>query len=439
MIRVIEKEHLNRSKYEVFLDNIKIKDIYIRRMKRTRHDYGYLFLIDSNGKNIEEVFIYLNYKSDIKSLNAREQSQSALRLLYTFKEIINKDFSEFSENDIKNLSDFILGISIKGNYLEIRNLSSRSISTHNVYFDAIRRFLLYMRIENQFFFEKIDASNKYIKHGNIQGYRKKAKYKINLNRHSSFFNKAPKYISVDEYKNIINYLSKETSGENIKRDRIMIDLMFLFGLRIGEVLGLTIEDIKENKIILRNRISDREDQKAKTCFTPRSRIDYKIKIYNLKDRGSQEVFLVPKTIEKINEYIEESRDIFSISEVKLNNILNKSRADSVEGNRENYYIFLNKNGSPISANGWSKRLKKIYLECGISIDSDNKKINLSHRLRHGYAMYLRKIGKDPLFIKIKLRHASLSSTEKYYNPTEEDIIEENRGIIKSIEKIIMGD
>ncbi|MGU8460808.1 hypothetical protein ACV3NZ_01600 [Clostridium perfringens] len=54
-------------------------------------------------------------------------------------------------------------------------------------------------------------------------------------------------------------------------------------------------------------------------------------------------------------------------------------------------------------------------------------------------MYLRKIGKDPLFIKIKLRHASLSSTEQYYNPTEEDIIEENREIIQSIENVIMGD
>ncbi|MGL5822395.1 MAG: hypothetical protein ACRCYE_12390 [Sarcina sp.] len=100
---------------------------------------------------------------------------------------------------------------------------------------------------------------------------------------------------------------------------------------------------------------------------------------------------------------------------------------------------MNKNGGVLSSSGWNKRLKKIYNSCEIEVDSNNKRVNLSHRFRHGYAMFLRKLGKDALYIMRKLRHRSLSSTMKYFNPTDEDILNESKEIIDYMEKILKGD
>lgn len=416
------------NRYVVRVNNIEIKIIDIKRVKRRRRDKEYLFLIDSKGKVIEEVFIYLNYKCNIKSINAREQAQSALKILYEFKEVVGKELEEFTQNDLRNLSDFILGISMTGNSKSIKHIKTRSIATHNLYFSAIRRFCTYMEIKNKYLYDAINVFTENRKQIEL-------KYKTNLNRNSSFIDTAPKYISVEEYKKIIRHLDEKIDNLYVRRDMIMVKLMFLYGLRLGEVLGLTIEDIEEKKIILRNRISDKEYQKAKTCFMPEDKEDYKSKMYKLKDRGFHEIYISEEMREEILEYIDDSRDIFTVSEIKLKNIMENSIADSVLKEKQaNYYIFLNKNGGSLSSSGWNKSLKKIYSECGIILDRGSKRINLSHRFRHGYAMNLRRMGKDPLFIKRKLRQRSLSSTEKYFNPTEDDVLHENEIIIRSIEK-----
>lgn len=427
-MEIVEEIRGKGNRYVVKINNIEIKVIDIKRIKRKRKDEEYLFLIDSKGRVIEEVFVYLNYKCNIKSINAREQAQSALKILYEFKEVVGKELEEFTQNDLRNLSDFILGISMTGNSKSIKHIKTRSIATHNLYFNAIRRFCIYMEIENKYLYDTINVFTENRKQVEL-------KYRTNLNRNSSFIDTAPKYISVDEYKKIIGYLEEEIESLYVRRDIIMVKLMFLYGLRLGEVLGLTIEDIRENKIILCNRISDREYQKAKTCFIPEEKEDYKSKMYKLKDRGFHEIYVSEEMKEEISEYIDDSRDILTVSEIKLKNIMENSIADSVmQENKINYYLFLNKNGSRLSSSGWNKRLKKIYLECDIVVDEGNKRINLSHRFRHGYAMNLRRMGKDPLFIKRKLRQRSLSSTEKYFNPTEDDVLHENEIIIRSIEK-----
>ena len=440
MFSIKEVANILGNRYYVFLDEIKIKEIYIKRIKRERKGYEYLFLIDSKGAVIEEVFKYLNYKCNIKSINGREQAQSALKLLYSFKEIINKEFQEFNLQDISNLSNFLLGISISGNYMEIHNINTRTISSHNIYFDAIRKYLSYVDVDNKFFFQKVNISNDF-NEMNYNQYPKKNKYKTNIGRHGSFTNNAPKYISVHEYKRIIDYLDfKCDESVNVKRDRAIINLMFLFGLRIGEVLGITMEDIKDSCILIRNRLSDKGYQKAKTCFSPRDKNDYKSKMYKLKDRGFQKIHIVSTITDEISEYIDSSRDILELSHKKINKIIERSKADSVESDDENYYVFLSKNGNPISISGWNKRLKEIYLNCGIAIDIESKKINLNHRLRHGYAMNLKQnLNMNPLFIKKKMRQRSLSSTEKYFNPTDEDIIAENSKIIDSINEIMKRD
>lgn len=425
-----EEKGVQGYQFNIYINKKIIRSIFVQRIKRVKDNKTYLFLVNSEGKVIDDVFSYLNYTCNIKSLNAREQAQSALKLLYTYLEIVNKPLSELKRHDILNFSDFLLGLTVTGNTFTIECCNSRTISTHNYYFDAIRRYMEISNVKNELFFQNVNV-NKNIYNRSIEI----KKYKSNYSRDSSFNNFAPKYISINEYKRIIEYFENNLS-EYKKRDKLIIDLMYLLGLRIGEVLGITLEDIKihdsdsrAGKIVLRNRVSEKEYQKAKTCFTPTSINDYNSKVYQLRGKGFQEVYLPYSLMESLNEYIDESRNLFEFSEQKINNIMHKSLADSVESSKENYYIFLNKNGGCLSNSGWNKRLKEIYKECGIAIDVGSKNINLSHRLRHGYAMFLTmNMKKDSLYVMKKLRQRSLSSTDKYFNPTEEEVLIENMKI-----------
>ena len=69
----------------------------------------------------------------------------------------------------------------------------------------------------------------------------------------------------------------------------IIRLMYQSGLRIGEVLELTFEDIVEDnnnyKVIIRNRFTDRTFQKAKFLMTITDRNQYRSRDYNLEWYG----------------------------------------------------------------------------------------------------------------------------------------------------------
>ena len=127
--------------------------------------------------------------------------------------------------------------------------------------------------------------------------------------------------------------------------------------------------------------------------------------------------------------MDESRSIFNVTDKVIDNIINFAKADSVEGNNNNQYIFLNKNGYPLSSSGWNKQLKEIFIANNLSIDKEVKKNNLSHRFRHGYAMYLIDEEKRSIeYVKDKMRHSSINSTLVYYNPREEEKLKNTRSI-----------
>ncbi|WP_349392906.1 tyrosine-type recombinase/integrase [Clostridium perfringens] len=96
-------------------------------------------------------------------------------------------------------------------------------------------------------------------------------------------------------------------------------------------------------------------------------------------------------------------------------------------------MFLNKNGMPLSVNGWNKFLKSIFNRLNIVVDKGSKKNNLSHRFRHGYAMYLiNNENRSIEYVKEKMRHASVQSTMIYYNPTEEEKLKDTKNIEDAI-------
>lgn len=93
--------------YEIYFDNTLVQTIDFARINKEHNEFNYLFLIDINGYIIDDVNNFLNIENKYHSINSREQTLRFLKLLYSFKEIIGKNFEFFAKNDIKLFSTFI--------------------------------------------------------------------------------------------------------------------------------------------------------------------------------------------------------------------------------------------------------------------------------------------------------------------------------------------
>ncbi|MED3927968.1 site-specific integrase [Priestia megaterium] len=442
-MRVIkEGENYFGTVYHIYKNQVKIRTISVTRVHQTYEGVEYIFLLDSRGKVIKEVFNFINdyCKGEVK--NSREQATSALKLFYSFLEIRDITVQDLDRNEVNNLSRFILGDAIEGNLFQLLLTTKRSIPTHNQYLDTIRKFMKFIEAKSDYLFGQTIAS---ISKGGF-GFLSHTKtitvnkYKTNITRHNSFDSYVPKYISLQEFSKVKKFIVSRNSRHNL-RDLLIINLMFTRGMRLGEVLGLTLEDIKVHPkdpnagiLILRNRLSDKKNQQAKTCFKVFKKEDYNSNLYTEEGVGYQTITVPATLMEDLKKYIETSRDLLSLSDSVLDNIFQNSIADSLDNeNEKNYYLFLNKNGTPLTAAGFNKMLKLVFVNIGISIDHKNKRNNLSHRFRHGYAMYLiENMNKDISYVKRELRHKSIQSTLQYYNPKQETILEHTKELEKKL-------
>lgn len=160
--------------------------------------------------------------------------------------------------------------------------------------------------------------------------------------------------------------------------------MYEYGLRIGEVLGLTVEDIQGQdntkkkdsyRIVLRNRFTDKPWQFAKGCLNVTSRDVYKDDLYHEEGGGKQTINITAETFELIQEYIDETTSAFSMSDKAYENYCKKNIADKVSENdvERNAYLFISKNYTPIAGGSWNKIMKNIFQEIGLQIDENKKK------------------------------------------------------------------
>lgn len=182
----------------------------------------------------------------------------------------------------------------------------------------------------------------------------------------------------------------------------------------------------------------RSYQMTKNGYIPKDRNAYDLSIYQLEN--IQYVYPKIAIMVLIDKYIEEVHG--NLSDKNRRNY-STAIADINDENKfseeNNYYIFLNKNAEPLSKSGWNKILREIFNKVGVNIDFGKRKNNLSHRFRHGYAMYLVKYRNyTPLQLKDALRHKSISTVMIYYNPTEEDIYEVNKEAADTLYEIFPG-
>ena len=180
------------------------------------------------------------------------------------------------------------------------------------------------------------------------------------------------------------------------------------------------------RIILRNRVSDKQYHHCKNLHIPKSIEEYNPQSkYHTANYGYKEVFVDINLLKQIQEYIDMTMDVFNMTPVAIDR-LTKRIADKVSNNTQiknnNYYIFISKNYTPITIDGWNKIIRSYFKALEIPLDNVVKENNLNHRFRHGFAMNLKKLGYDKLDIMKKLRHSKVSSVAKYFNPDTEDDI-----------------
>lgn len=389
-----------------------------------KDNFTYFLLYDDKMNVIHEVFDYLNYDIGKNPLTTRKNSAHALRFLYCYCSLANCDIRKINEETYTGLLSFLEGIYSSVNNYEIRTI--RSANTVKGYLSIYRAFFKAKGIKCKPLF-KSHMINTYSYLGDEAYNVQRTVYDNDPKKKKSEKYEIPKYISPDEFRHIYSL----ALNANDMTSQLVMHLMYGYGLRLGEVLGITTEDILEKKengrlipvIRLRNRLSDQKFQFAKNLMHVSSTEQYK-KNSDYKNSYS-DIHITYDLYESLIEYINSFHEQMMH---KYPQNYEKGRADIVSyrnAPETNHYVFLNDYGKILSDQTFNNHLKNYYKLAGIQLDYRVRKDNLGHRLRHGFAMfhaYYSENKKNILQLKKLMRHNSIQSTSIYYNPTEEDLL-----------------
>ncbi len=277
--------------------------------------------------------------------------------------IVEKGYSRHTiENYFRDINDFIKFLYEQYHITEINEVCK----------DHIYSYLKYIRQKIKE--SSVDRHMTSLKQFYI--FLMKERY-VKVNIMSSFdMAKRPKYLpevlTSQEVEQIIN--SIELDNPVSFRNRCMIDLLYATGLRVSEMCYLTLNDMNLNKGFVK-------------CI----------------GKGNKEriIPINKKCCLLLKEYIEKYRKLIY-----------------AEGTSQ--YLFLNKNGQPISRDNFYHILKKIVQNSGI------QKHVSPHTLRHTFATVLLENDADLRSIQEMLGHSDISTTTIYTHVSNNKMIDEYR-------------
>lgn len=185
-------------------------------------------------------------------------------------------------------------------------------------------------------------------------------------KHPKLSKKLPEYLTSEEINKLFDIrLTKPIDHRN----KAMLEVLYATGTRISELINLELNQIDFDECIIRVTGKGKKDR-----------------IIPIGDTA----------MDALKNYILNYR----IFLVKTN---------------DNNYVFLNKNGSKISRQGFFKILK------GLAFDAGIKKDISPHTIRHSFATNLLNNGADLRIIQELLGHENLQTTEIYSHLTNKKI------------------
>lgn len=179
----------------------------------------------------------------------------------------------------------------------------------------------------------------------------------------------PAVLNVEEVKRIVEYPDLHTTQG--LRDRALLETMYAAGLRVSEAASFTLNSLN-----------------AEVGFV------------RVKGKGSKER-IVPignKAIHFLQRYTKEARPRF----------LKK---------KESPYLFLNKNGTPLSRQSIWKTIAAITRKLRI------KKEVTPHTLRHSFATHLLEGGADLRSVQEMLGHTDIATTQIYTHVNKKRLVQ----------------
>ena len=260
----------------------------------------------------------------------------------------------------KNYSDYTIE-SYKNDILEYFDyLNRESLKYNKVEYSDLRFYLMYLKEEKFDSNSSIDR-----KLSALRGfYNYLASNSIVSNNIFSLISglkkekKLPRYFEYNELEELFDVPDIRTSlGQ---RDRLILEMLYATGLRVGELVNVKISDI-----------------------------DLSRKIILVLGKGNKEREVT------YGEYCDEVLRLYLSDGYKK---LNKSNE---------LYLFLNNNGSQITERGVRYVLDQIIKKTSL-----NKSIS-PHVLRHSFATHLLNEGCDLLTVQKLLGHESISATQIY--------------------------
>src|SRR5699024_187240 len=115
-----------------------------------KHNYGkYYILYNSIMEPIETSFEFLNFYLSDRSENTKRKAAQALKVLFSYENIMSKKLKDFKQYDINNFKRFLHGLNTPGNTLNIVMTTVRSSSTVNAYLSIYRQYLSFIGEKNK--------------------------------------------------------------------------------------------------------------------------------------------------------------------------------------------------------------------------------------------------------------------------------------------------
>ncbi len=177
----------------------------------------------------------------------------------------------------------------------------------------------------------------------------------------------PKVLSQEEVEALLDQV--DLSSDLGIRDRAILEVMYATGLRISELLSLTMNDLH-----------------------------LEMGFIQVIGKGGKERIIPIGRVAKdwLEDYLTNSRP----------KLLDKHSADSS-------HVFLNYQGYPLSRQGLWKNIKKLAGQLGIQSKMT------PHTLRHSFATHLLENGADLRIVQELLGHADISTTQIYTHVSKE--------------------
>lgn len=197
-------------------------------------------------------------------------------------------------------------------------------------------------------------------------------------------------LSLEQQKDFLSFVRKDAWGSKCYD---VIVVLLNTGMRIGELSGLTIDDIDFEK--------------------RRIKIDHQLQYYDKKGY----------TVEKVksksgNRVIPMSDDVYE----SLKRILENRK--QIEREFEDY-VFLNRNGRPINSKTFAVSLKQIRKRYN-KIHKDNPLLNITpHSFRHMFCSNMVNANMNVKTLQYIMGHADISMTLNVYSHIDYDTVEKS--------------